>query len=322
MARLEDEITIPLEDKIPEPPPYEPSSGEITPMLTNLRSVARQAKSEGRELQYIPGRGTYETEAERDMAIESAQKEFGEESVYDLGEVRKKPSEEELDISQKVAGFKDHLIKTRFGGRDPFTFDYESDERNRVMQNIQNSDRSLMTPQKKMEIDKAILTNANANRNRDRTALQQGLQFAEQQAMTDMRQAKTQKAIDERARLTRESLDERAKITQAEKLQEADKQELTRVRKEMTDLKKSIRETEGKGPLLNTEMYADLRNKLPLWKQELSDLQGEEKAIIDKYKKETPKEGKAKTVTIDGKQYKDGDVVTRNGKKYRVRVKE
>jgi len=86
----------------------------------------------------------------------------------------------------------------------------------------------------------------------------------------------------------------------------------------MKALEREVRSIEATNPkLLETEMYAPQRNKLPLLKQEYEELKAERDSIIGRWQTSEPK---GKTVTIDGKQYKEGDIIVKNGKKFRVRI--
>jgi hypothetical protein len=67
-----------------------------------------------------------------------------------------------------------------------------------------------------------------------------------------------------------------------------------------------------------------MASQVELWKSELADLDKEEKGILGTYQKNnttTVKTDTPKMVTIDGKKYKDGDIVTKNGKQFKVKVK-
>jgi hypothetical protein len=193
---------IPQEPVIQDTSPYEPSPGEMinepayptqpVPLLTNILSDARAAKKAGQSLLYIPGSGVYNSAEERGRMIGDAQKEFGAGNVEDMGDVQKKPSDGELDVSEQIDDYKKHLIKEQFGGRNPFTHDYRVEVMSDKMKYMSNSDWLNMPEKNRIALQKEVDKEARTLQTHEQDQLRQRLQYADQQIQIKQRQKETE----------------------------------------------------------------------------------------------------------------------------------
>lgn len=265
----------------------------------------------------------------------------GDTSGIVRGEIPQKPSDVDMAVYDDWLKFKDKLVKDRFGGKDPTKFD-ATEEWNRVLkaQIDEHGDRPEKT-KLILENAKREMTVLTAKKAADATEIEHMRGWFEKDARQfhmDKRVAETQKEIAERQTIAQEAASERQdKTIQAAadrqivalegKLQEGDKQELITIRSEKNAVRRSMA---GKEKLYNASKAMKESDRAAIQpqideyeesKRQLDELTGRENGIIGKYAGKIEKQPITKTVNINGKEYKDGDVVTRDGKKYRVRIK-
>ena len=103
------------------------------------------------------------------------------------------------------------------------------------------------------------------------------------------------------------------------KMSEEDKAELRIIASEKRSLDSQI-----KAKSTQATFMPEVASEVAALKQERAELEAREKELIGRpvvKPASSNKDIKVKTVTIDGKQYKDGDIVTKDGKQFKVKVK-
>ena len=271
----------------------------------------------------------------KDIDDTIAQYDRGEISDREIGErggIPPRPQERDLSAFEQWQNFMEYA-RPKIEAEVSHRAEDEVSEWSR--KTLANSDWSLMNEREKAAHDAKMATMTATLKDRylqqelsdARTAF--GRDFAKREATRKAEELRNKTLVDGPNgtkvwvnRVTKEVMEETGlPNTRVGKISDIDKQELSNIKEEKRSLRSQIRATEGRAAYDDTAA-----GQLSLYKQELADLENEEKKILGGYRKEEQQtepqdKPKDKTVTIEGKQYKDGDIVVQNGKKFRVRVK-
>lgn len=267
---------------IPERPPL----GD----MTNHRAPTPLA--EGEEVKYITNEPASKAEWE------------GQGKKVDF--VPEKPKPADLAAMKSLPEMQKFYIDNFLNGQDPRTNDYYAEASRAVWGNYSVSEQAAMDAKQKQAMNAQVITLSEQMKNRDMSHFSSATQ-----------------------EMFRHERNHQEKLAaQAEKIGEQRKLEIKSLETEIRSLERDLASSpiakgydfiKGKDRSKLSPEFQSALGRYEETRKQIDDLKAQKKSLVGGTE-QIAKPTEAKTVLIDGVQYKDGDIVTKNGKQFRVRI--